>query len=179
MSISPESRISNIPRIAMAGVALFSLGFKAELKNPIHKVPNPEMTIKADPRLVSYSVMLSNKLVQDYLTAKPEEKTDILTAAPIVAAPTPAEIAAKETTPEEVEEWSKADVCEEQGNWHAFPEGPYFSGGLGISVANWNSHGGRQFAPYGAGATVDEQIVVARRIQINPPDQDGCQKGGW
>ena len=173
MSISPESRISNIPRIAMASVALFSLGYKAELNHPYHKAPNPEMTTQANPQLVSYSVMLSKKLVHDYLAANPVEKAHVSTAL------TPAELAAKETTPQEVEQWSKADVCEEQGNWHAFPEGPDFSGGLGISVDNWNSHGGRQFAPYGAGATIDEQIVVARRIQINPPDQHGCQKGGW
>jgi len=172
MSISPESRISNIPRIAMVGVALLSMTYKPDFKPASARPANPEMTTQANPQLVSYSVMLSKKLVHDYLAAHPVEKAHVSTAI------TPAEMAAKEITPIMREEWSIVDVCEED-NWHAYPEGPLSSGGLGITVANWNSHGGRQFAPYGAGATEDEQIVVARRIQINPPDQHGCQKKGW
>jgi hypothetical protein len=117
--------------------------------------------------------MLSNKLVKDYLVAHPVEKANVL------APPTPAEIAAREVTPEEFAQWSKVDVCEEQGNWHAFPKGPRSSGGLGILVANWNKYGGQKFAPYGAGATPDEQIVIAERIQSEAPDQNGCEKKGW
>jgi hypothetical protein len=157
----------------MAVAALLPMAFKADI-GPVHdRLTNPEMTISADPRLVSYSVTLSNKLVQDYLVAHPVEKANTS------AALTPAEIAAKDVTPLAFKRWSKADVCEEDGNWHAFPEGPDFSGGLGISVDNWNKYGGQKFAPYGAGATPDEQILIAERIQINPPDQNGCVKGGW
>ena len=52
-----------------------------------------------------------------------------------------------------------------------------FSGGLGISRANWDAYGGLEFAPEGADASEDQQIMVAERIQPSPPDQSGCS--GW
>jgi hypothetical protein len=63
-------------------------------------------------------------------------------------------------------------VCEEGGNWQA--DGPRFSGGLGITRANWVAYGGQAFAQSGAQATPDQQIQVAQRIQSSPPDQNGC-----
>jgi hypothetical protein len=66
-------------------------------------------------------------------------------------------------------------MCEEGGSWTS--DGGAFSGGLGISRTNWDAYGGTEFAPEGAEATEDEQIMVAERIQSSPPDQDGCQ--GW
>jgi hypothetical protein len=86
----------------------------------------------------------------------------------------PAEIAARIVTPIEFRQWSKVSVCEEGGNWHLI--GSKFSGGLGISVTNWNKYGGTFFASTGAAATPDEQIVVAMRIQHQAPtpDQNGC-----
>ena len=66
-------------------------------------------------------------------------------------------------------------MCEEGGNWSA--EGGRFSGGLGITRSNWAAYGGLQFAPEGALATEDQQIMVAQRIQYDPPDQYGCR--GW
>lgn len=89
---------------------------------------------------------------------------------------TPAEIAAREVTPQEFREWSKVNVCEEGGNWHV--SGSEYSGGLGISNVNWVNYGGQFFSQSAANATPDEQIVVAMRIQKNPPDQNGCT-GSW
>ncbi len=78
-------------------------------------------------------------------------------------------------TPAQQAQWERVAMCEEGGNWQA--NGPAFSGGLGISRANWDAFGGLQFAPEGAMATPDQQIMVAERIQAYPPDQYGCQ--GW
>ena len=80
-------------------------------------------------------------------------------------------------TPEQYAEWSKVNICEEGGNWHVI--GPVYSGGLGISDANWIAYGGLRFAPNAAYATRYQQIVIAENIQPNPPDQYGCQPGGW
>ena len=79
-------------------------------------------------------------------------------------------------TPAEMTVWSRVSACEENGNWYM--RGPYFSGGLGISNVNWLAYGGTQFAPNAADATPTEQIIVAQRIQSDPPDQNGCT-GGW
>ncbi len=68
--------------------------------------------------------------------------------------------------------WQRVAQCEEGGNWHA-DVGAY-SGGLGISSANWIAYGGSRFAARGADASPDEQIVIAERIQQVPPDQDGA-----
>ena len=57
-------------------------------------------------------------------------------------------------------------------------EGSVYSGGLGVSNVNWVAFGGLQFAPNGGLASPAQQIIVARRIQLNPPDQNGCV-GSW
>jgi hypothetical protein len=78
-------------------------------------------------------------------------------------------------SPTERVAWERVAMCEEGGNWSA--QSSRFSGGLGISRANWDNYGGQQFAPEGAMATEDQQIMVAERIQPNPPDRSGCS--GW
>lgn len=88
---------------------------------------------------------------------------------------TPAQIAEKIVTPVEFAAWSKVNNCEERGNWHV--SGSKFSGGLGISNYNWGHFGGFYFSVSGATASPDEQIVIARRIQSNPPDQNGVCVG--
>ncbi|HEV3282467.1 MAG TPA: transglycosylase family protein [Acidimicrobiales bacterium] len=71
--------------------------------------------------------------------------------------------------------WERVAMCEEGGNWSA--RSSRFSGGLGITRSNWDNYGGQQFAPEGAMATEDQQIMVAERIQPSPPDGYGCS--GW
>ncbi|MGD0882995.1 MAG: transglycosylase family protein [Acidimicrobiales bacterium] len=90
--------------------------------------------------------------------------------------PVPAVPAIVDTvTPEQRSAWERVAICEEGGDWQA--DTYRFSGGLGITRSNWDSYGGLQYAPEGAEATPDEQIMVAERIQPYPPDQDGCR--GW
>jgi hypothetical protein len=101
-------------------------------------------------------------------------------AAPAVAVAAPAASAAvtgpvDTVTATQRAAWERVAMCEEGGSWTS--DGGAFSGGLGISRTNWDAYGGTQFAPDGAEATEDEQIMVAERIQSSPPDQDGCQ--GW
>lgn len=62
--------------------------------------------------------------------------------------------------------WSKVAVCEE-GGWVG-SSGPAYPDSLGISATNWYGHGGT------ATVSEDAQILVAMRIQMTPPDQDGC-----
>ncbi len=78
-------------------------------------------------------------------------------------------------TPAQRGAWERVAMCEEGGNWSA--DSSRFSGGLGITRANWDTYGGREFAPEGAMATEDQQIMVAERIQPDAPDQYGCR--GW
>ena len=91
-----------------------------------------------------------------------------------VAAPTavPAPIVVDTVSPAQRAAWDRVARCEEGGNWQA--DGPRFSGGLGITRANWAEYGGRQYASSAAQATPDQQIMVAERIQSYPPDQHGC-----
>ena len=87
----------------------------------------------------------------------------------VSAAPAPA---SDGVTAAEEAEWERVALCEEGGNWAA--NGSTFSGGLGISRANWAAYGGLAFAAEGSAATEDQQIIVAMRIQPSPPDQNGC-----
>jgi hypothetical protein len=93
---------------------------------------------------------------------------------PVPAPPVPAG-PVDTVTPYERAAWEQVAMCEEGGDWES--DGGAFSGGLGISRANWDAYGGLQYAPEGAEATEDEQIMVAEHIQADPPDQDGCR--GW
>jgi hypothetical protein len=94
-----------------------------------------------------------------------------------VPAPAPAPPAGPvdTVTPAQRAAWERVAMCEEGGNWTS--NGGRFSGGLGITRANWDAFGGLQYAPEGAEATADEQIMVAEHIQSYPPDQGGCS--GW
>jgi hypothetical protein len=100
----------------------------------------------------------------------------VAASAPVPTPPVPAAAVPVDTvTPAQRTAWERVAMCEESGNWTA--SGSRFSGGLGISRANWDAFGGGEFAPVGAMATEDQQIMVAERIQSSPPDQYGCR--GW
>ena len=89
--------------------------------------------------------------------------------------PAPVAISNDTVTAYQREAWQQVADCEEGGDWSF--NGPIFDGGLGISRANWIAYGGEQFAPEASMASEDQQIMVAERIQAEPPDQDGCR--GW
>jgi hypothetical protein len=63
-------------------------------------------------------------------------------------------------------EWTRVAICEE-GGWIGW-SGPAFPDSLGITAANWWSHGGTSDVSPAA------QIAVAERIQTWVPDQEGC-----
>ncbi len=115
-------------------------------------------------------------LVTTPITA-PVTSTTTPTTAPTAPAPTPpvASGPVDTVTPEQRAAWEQVAMCEEGGNWQY--DGGSYSGGLGISRANWDAYGGLEFAPEGAAATEDQQIMVAERIQFDPPDRYGCS--GW
>lgn len=69
-------------------------------------------------------------------------------------------------TPQERIEWTRVAICEE-GGWVGY-SGAAYPDSLGISAANWWAYGGT------SNVSEDAQIMVAERIQTDPPDQDGC-----
>jgi hypothetical protein len=160
----PESRGSKAPHVSLAAAALVALTVKSidsQTPSNVHYVPE---TRPADERTYPHKADHHARPVKRHNPRHSQTH------------PTPAQIAEREVTPEEFAAWSKVNVCEEGGNWHV--SGSEYSGGLGISNTNWTNYGGEFFSPTGAGATPKEQIVIAMRIQKNPPDQNGCN-GGW
>ena len=121
------------------------------------------------PPAVVHPVVAVTPAVIHPVAAAPKAAAPVAVATPPTTAPTGI---VDTVTPTQRAEWSRVAMCEEGGNWHV--NGSRFSGGLGITRANWVAYGGLQYAPYGAAATPDEQIMVAERIQANPPDQYGC-----
>ena len=65
--------------------------------------------------------------------------------------------------------WSQVATCEE-GGWVG-ASGSAYPDSLGVTASNWWGNGGT------SDVSPNAQIVVAERIQSNPPDQGGC--GGW
>lgn len=96
----------------------------------------------------------------------------VLVVPPVVPPPAPVPVVVDTVTPDQRAAWDRVAMCEEGGNWQA--DGSRFSGGLGITRANWSIYGGLQYASSAAQATPDQQIMVAERIQSYPPDQHGC-----
>ena len=91
----------------------------------------------------------------------PPTTTTTTTTAP----PAPVQPSWDTVTPYERVEWSRVNVCENGGDW--LPRGSAYPDGLGISSVNWYSNGG------GSDLSEDAQIMVAEKIQFDPPDQDG------
>ncbi len=133
------------------------------------------LLVQLNPALASEAAFY--QAVQQSSAAATAAEAAAATAAAAAAATTPAVPAGPvdTVTPEQRSAWERVAMCEEGGNWSA--DGGRFSGGLGISRANWIAYGGGQFAPEGAMATEDQQIMVAERIQSTAPDQGGC--AGW
>jgi hypothetical protein len=163
--------------------------------SPIHAMP-PEVVarpvLQSDaPLLAGSSLLLGLPTTLPSLpftgTAAPSVASTVVAApaaaptavtapAPVTAAPPPPPATPVDTvTPVQREEWERVAMCEEGGDWAS--DSGRFSGGLGITRTNWDAYGGEAYAPEGAMATEDQQIMVAERIEPSPPDQYGCH--GW
>jgi hypothetical protein len=130
-----------------------------------------------DPVLTGRSLLLDVNgalLLDALLHPTPPPATAATAAAAAASAPVPAG-PVDTVTPEQRSAWERVALCEEGGDWSA--DGGRFSGGLGITRANWTAYGGGAYAPEGAMATEDQQIMVAERIEPSAPDQYGCR--GW
>jgi hypothetical protein len=68
--------------------------------------------------------------------------------------------------------WNKVFLCETH-NWR---QQGFYGGGLGITLWNWQHHGGLRFAASPWQATPEQQVYVARNIQhgLPVPDQKGA-----
>ena len=138
--------------------------------------PNSATTTSASERTAKASTASSTlpdlHMAIARLTSPPAVTNAV---APVIPQPPPAPVVIDTVTPAQRSAWNRVALCEEGGNWQA--DGSRFSGGLGITRANWSMYGGLQYAPSGAQATPDQQIMVAQRIQYSPPDRYRC--GSW
>lgn len=60
--------------------------------------------------------------------------------------------------------WDRLAKCESTNNWDA-DTGNGFKGGLQFTPSTWKAFGGKQYASSPDGATREEQIAVAKRVQ--------------
>ncbi|WP_448852095.1 transglycosylase family protein [Corynebacterium sp. 335C] len=60
--------------------------------------------------------------------------------------------------------WDQLAQCESGGNW-AIETGNGFSGGLQFTDSTWAAYGGTAYAPRASGATREQQIAVAEKVQ--------------
>ncbi|MFV0308561.1 MAG: transglycosylase family protein [Desertimonas sp.] len=68
--------------------------------------------------------------------------------------------------------WDDLAECESGGDW-AIDTGNGYHGGLQFAAGTWRGFGGQEFAATAAGATREQQIVVAERVR----DEQGW--GAW
>ena len=86
---------------------------------------------------------------------------------PTVPAPTTTTTSPPDVSPNGV--WARVATCEEGGRNDAR------FGYLGIMESSWLAYGGAQYASAPSGATWDEQVAVANRINGGyVPDASGC-----
>ncbi|MFJ5178358.1 transglycosylase family protein [Streptomyces griseoviridis] len=60
--------------------------------------------------------------------------------------------------------WDRIAQCESGGNWHINTRNGYF-GGLQFSAGTWRAYGGAAYAATADGATREQQIAVATKVQ--------------
>ena len=60
--------------------------------------------------------------------------------------------------------WDALAQCESNGNW-SINTGNGFSGGLQFHPQTWQAYGGGQYAPTAAGASREQQIAIAQKVQ--------------
>lgn len=65
--------------------------------------------------------------------------------------------------------WDRIAQCESGGNWNT-DTGNGYSGGLQFSPSTWRAYGGGAYASSAAGASREQQIAVASKVQ---------QEQGW
>ncbi|MFI9153484.1 transglycosylase family protein [Streptomyces sp. NPDC053367] len=65
--------------------------------------------------------------------------------------------------------WDRIAQCESGGNWHINTGNGYY-GGLQFSAGTWRAYGGTAYAPTADGASREQQIAVATKVQ---------QSQGW
>lgn len=62
--------------------------------------------------------------------------------------------------------WDSLAQCESGGNW-SINTGNGFSGGLQFHPQTWQAHGGGEYSATAAGASREQQIVVAEKVQAS------------
>ncbi|MEJ5920033.1 MULTISPECIES: transglycosylase family protein [unclassified Corynebacterium] len=62
--------------------------------------------------------------------------------------------------------WDSLAQCESGGNWH-IDTGNGFSGGLQFHPQTWQAYGGGAYAPTAAGASREQQIAIAEKVQAS------------
>ena len=62
--------------------------------------------------------------------------------------------------------WDQLAMCESTGNW-SINTGNGFSGGLQFTPSTWAGFGGTQYAPAAHMATREQQIDIAKRVQLS------------
>ncbi|WP_432138554.1 MULTISPECIES: transglycosylase family protein [unclassified Streptomyces] len=60
--------------------------------------------------------------------------------------------------------WDRIARCESGGNWHINTGNGYY-GGLQFAGSTWRAYGGTAYAPTADGATREQQIAVATKVQ--------------
>ncbi|AEW93327.1 MULTISPECIES: LysM peptidoglycan-binding domain-containing protein [Streptomycetaceae] len=60
--------------------------------------------------------------------------------------------------------WDRIAQCESGGNWHINTGNGYY-GGLQFSASTWRAYGGTRYAPTADGASREQQIAVAAKVQ--------------
>ncbi len=173
----PEMRGNVVPRFTLAAAAVLALTVEAPNSNdqPLEAAPYTQiddshtlhMSATAHEGIYANSISTSNLPAHIISAAHKKKKLHL----------TPAQQAEKQISHSEYVAWSKVNICEEGGQWHI--RGSTYSGGLGISNTNWTNLRPKNYPESAADATPKEQMVVAEKIQENPPDQNGCNPGGW
>lgn len=165
-----RTRIALVAIAPIAGITLASLSTAATARAVNHSpLATARLTSYGSPAPAAPAAPSDLNLSAALTTGKPAGTKEVTPVIPYVP---PRPVVVDTVTPAQRAAWDRVAMCEEGGNWTV--DGGRFSGGLGITRANWVIFGGLQYAPRAALATPDQQIMVAERIQSNPPDQNGC-----
>lgn len=169
LNVSPEEKLRNNAEIIIDRVATSEKTETVPFDAPAHYVDDPEAP-EGEETVVEEGTPGSKEITRKVTVVNgKEEASEIINEVELTAAK-PATIhrgtkpaaAAKPVAGNSV--WDQLAQCESGGDW-SINTGNGFSGGLQFHPQTWLAYGGGEYSSTASGASRDQQIAVAEKVQ--------------
>ena len=172
LNLDVNHRITTNTEIVIDRVETSEVTETADIAAPVTYVDDPEAD-KGTETVVTEGTPGTKEITRQIVTVNGVEAENVVLREVVLTAATPttiergtkvapAPVAAPSVAGGSV--WDALAQCESNGNW-SINTGNGFSGGLQFHPQTWQAYGGGQYSPTAAGASREQQIVIAQKVQ--------------